>query len=343
MQSQNEQMMLRCIQLAKNGLGTTYPNPLVGSVVVHNGKIIGEGWHQKSGKPHAEVNAINSVKDKNLLKESTLYVNLEPCNHFGKTPPCSLTIVEHKIPKVVIGTKDFAEHVNGTGISFLRENGVEVESGILSKECEELNRRFFSFHQKKRPYIILKWAETQNGFMSPIGETQQWITSTESKQLVHQWRTQEQGILVGRKTVEIDNPQLNARLWEGNQPIRMVIDNHLTLPSSLKVFQPLQKTIIFNSKQTKIEDHIEWIQLDFNKSIVRQILDVGYEKEIQSIIIEGGRITLDSFMEEDLWDEARILSGKVQWTNGIPSPHIFGTVKRNKRIGEEGLKIYRNL
>lgn len=223
----HEFYMKRCIELAKNGLGTTYPNPLVGSVIVHDGKIIGEGWHKKAGEPHAEVNAVNSVKDKSLLKEATIYVSLEPCSHFGKTPPCCDLIIANKIPNVVVGTVDPFAKVAGNGIKKLIESGKNVTIGILEDECNELNKRFFTFHQKKRPYIILKWAETTDGFIAPISKEEKspvWITNPYSRQLVHKWRTEEQAILVGTNTVLDDNPKLDARDFSGNNPVRIVLD-----------------------------------------------------------------------------------------------------------------------
>ena len=244
--------MQRCLDLAKKGLGKTYPNPLVGSVIVYQDKIIGEGWHQKAGTPHAEVFAIASVQDKSLLKEATLYVNLEPCNHYGKTPPCAQLIVEHQIPRVIIGCIDPFEQVNGSGVKTLEKAGIEVTTAVLEGKAKALNKRFFTFHNKKRPYIILKWAETTDGFTAPLDQEKGkpfWITSPESKKRVHKWRTEEAAILVGTKTVEIDNPSLTARLWKGKQPLRVVIDKSMKLNSSLNTFNNAAKTLVFTKEQ----------------------------------------------------------------------------------------------
>ena len=243
----HEKYMARCIQLAKNGLGTTYPNPLVGSVIVYNGKIIGEGWHKKAGEAHAEVNAINSVKDKTLLAKSTIYVSLEPCSHYGKTPPCADLIAYHKIPNVIIGTIDPFAKVAGNGLKKLMEAGSKITLGVLEKECKELNKRFFTFHEKKRPYIILKWAETQDGFIAPLEQESGkpfWITSPESKKRVHKWRTEEAAILVGTKTVELDNPSLTARLWKGEQPLRVVIDKSMKLKFVNNLREPCKMKLL---------------------------------------------------------------------------------------------------
>lgn len=313
--------MQRCLQLAQNGLGTTYPNPLVGSVIVHNQKIIGEGWHKKAGEPHAEIVAINSVKNKELLKEATLYVNLEPCSHFGKTPPCSHRIVELGIPKVVIGCRDYASHVNGKGIEYLKSHKVEVIEGVLEKEATELNKRFFTFHQKKRPYIILKWAETKNGFFAPKNNEQKWITNTYTKQLVHKWRTEEQAILIGKNTAKIDNPQLNARLWKGNNPTKVIIDKNLELPLDLNIFNN-GKTLIFNSLKKETVNNLQFIQINFEENMLPELLHQLHENNIQSIIIEGGAFTLNQFIQQNLWDEARILVGNTSWKDGIKAPEL---------------------
>ena len=245
----HEKYIKRCIELAQNGLGTTYPNPMVGSVIVYDGQIIGEGWHKKAGEPHAEVNAVNSVKDKSLLKKATIYVSLEPCSHFGKTPPCCDLIIANEIPNVVVGTVDPNEKVAGKGILKLIEAGANVTVGVLENECNELNKRFFTFHQKKRPYIILKWAESLDGFLAPEKAGNQdrkpvWITNQYSRQLVHKWRTEEQAILVGTQTVVDDNPKLNARDWNGNNPTRIVIDRNNRIDPDSFIFDDTVKTVI---------------------------------------------------------------------------------------------------
>ncbi len=351
--NEQEKYIKRCIQLAKNGLGTTYPNPMVGSVIVHNDTIIGEGWHQKSGEPHAEVNAINAVKDKSLLKEATIYVSLEPCSHFGKTPPCCDLIIKNKIPNVVIGTVDSNIKVAGNGIKRLIEAGVKVTVGVLEMECYELNKRFFTFHEKKRPYIILKWAETKDGYMAPDNELRKkvdstekkpfWITNSYSRQLVHKWRTEEQAILVGTKTVIDDNPSLTARDWHGNNPIRLVIDQNNKISNNSHVFDNQVKTIIFSGIKKKIEkENTIFEVIDFEQNIANQIVSVLYKHQIQSVIIEGGRQTLQTFIDSQLWDEARIFIGNVSFTSGTKSPVLNRNILEQHLIDTDELKLCRN-
>ncbi|WP_337967065.1 bifunctional diaminohydroxyphosphoribosylaminopyrimidine deaminase/5-amino-6-(5-phosphoribosylamino)uracil reductase RibD [uncultured Flavobacterium sp.] len=322
----HEKYIKRCIELAQNGFGTTYPNPMVGSVIVYEGKIIGEGWHKKAGEPHAEVNAIRSVKDKSLLKKATIYVSLEPCSHFGKTPPCCDLIIEHKIPNVVVGTVDPNEKVAGNGIKKLIASGANVVLGVLEKECNELNKRFFTFHQKKRPYIILKWAESQDGFLSPEKEANQdrkpiWITNQYSRQLVHKWRSEEQAILVGTKTVIDDNPKLNVRDWAGNNPVRVVLDQNNRISKDSFVFDNSVKTIIFTKSEINFpSENTTFERIDFNENMIPSILSVLYQNQIQSIIIEGGLQTLQSFIDQNIWDEARIFVGKAIFENGTKAP-----------------------
>jgi len=324
----HEKYIKRCIELAQNGLGTTYPNPMVGSVIVYENQIIGEGWHKKAGEPHAEVNAVRSVKDKSLLKKATIYVSLEPCSHFGKTPPCCDLIIANQIPNVVVGTVDPNEKVAGKGILKLIEAGANVTVGVLEDECNELNKRFFTFHQKKRPYIILKWAESQDGFLAPEKTISQdrkpiWITNTYSRQLVHKWRTEEQAILVGTQTVIDDNPKLNARDWSGNNPVRVVIDRENKIDQNSFIFDDTVKTIIFSNENKKTSTaNTQFEVIDFSKNIIPEILDVLYKNQIQSIIIEGGRQTLQSFIDENIWDEARIFVGKPSFGNGTKAPII---------------------
>jgi diaminohydroxyphosphoribosylaminopyrimidine deaminase/5-amino-6-(5-phosphoribosylamino)uracil reductase len=338
--------MSRCIALAKNGLGTTYPNPMVGSVIVYEGKIIGEGWHKKAGEPHAEVNAVNSVHDKSLLKKATIYVSLEPCSHFGKTPPCCDLIIKNKIPNVVIGTVDPNIMVAGNGIKKLIEAGVHVTIGILEDECNELNKRFFTFHQKKRPYILLKWAQSQDGFIAPLEKLEKkpvWITNTYSRQLVHKWRTEEQAILVGTQTVIDDNPKLNARDWYGNNPVRIVLDQHNRIPKENAVFDNQTKTIVFsNSENTISEENTIFEVIDFKQNIARQIVDSLYKHNIQSVIIEGGLQTLQTFIDANLWDEARVFTGKTNLEKGIKAPFISKTNSEKHIIDTDEFLIIRN-
>jgi len=324
----HEKYIKRCIELAQNGLGTTYPNPMVGSVIVYEGQIIGEGWHKKAGESHAEVNAVRSVKDKSLLKKATIYVSLEPCSHFGKTPPCCDLIIANEIPNVVVGTIDPNEKVAGKGILKLIEAGANVTVGVLENECNELNKRFFTFHQKKRPYIILKWAESQDGFLAPEKAINQdrkpiWITNQYSRQLVHKWRTEEQAILVGTQTVVDDNPKLNVRDWEGNNPLRVIIDRNNRIDKESFIYDDSVKTIVFSNENSKSStENTSFEVIDFNQNIIPQILDVLYKNQIQSIIIEGGRQTLQSFIDENLWNEARIFIGETSFHTGTKAPII---------------------
>ncbi|TDD94331.1 bifunctional diaminohydroxyphosphoribosylaminopyrimidine deaminase/5-amino-6-(5-phosphoribosylamino)uracil reductase RibD [Flavobacterium cellulosilyticum] len=342
----DEKYMRRCIELAKNGLGTTYPNPMVGSVIVCEGKIIGEGWHLKSGEPHAEVNAVNSVKNKSLLKKATIYVSLEPCSHFGKTPPCCDLIIENEIPSIVIGTVDPNIKVAGNGIKKLIDSGKKVTVGVLEIECQELNKRFFTFHNKKRPYIILKWAESLDGFIAPISKLEQkpvWITNEFSRQLVHKWRSEEQAILVGTQTAIDDNPKLDVRDWSGKNPVRIVLDQHHRIPEGHHIYDKHVRTIVLTNSSNAInKENTIFEIIDFKQNISKQIVDLLYKHQIQSVIIEGGRQTLQSFIDENLWDESRIFTGKTSIGKGIKAPFfpIMNTEKHT--YNEDELRISRN-
>ncbi|MFV0539840.1 MAG: bifunctional diaminohydroxyphosphoribosylaminopyrimidine deaminase/5-amino-6-(5-phosphoribosylamino)uracil reductase RibD [Aestuariibaculum sp.] len=330
----HETYIKRCLEIAKNGLGSTRPNPMVGCVIVANNKIIGEGFTSKYGGNHAEVNAINAVKDKSVLQKATLYVTLEPCSHYGKTPPCSDLIIKHKIPNVVIGCVDDNILVAGKGIKKLRGVGCNVTVGVLENACKNHHKRFFTFHNKKRPYIILKWAETANGFIAPTVRTKQkpiWITNAFSRQIVHKWRTEEQAILVGANTVLKDNPSLTARDYKGNNPIRIVIDKTHNLP---------KKLFVFNSKAETIS--ISKPEIDFNKPIAGQICNILYKKQINSVIVEGGTKTLQAFIDETLWDEARVFSNPIEFDDGIKSPRFSGKLISEQHILNDTLKIYSN-
>jgi diaminohydroxyphosphoribosylaminopyrimidine deaminase/5-amino-6-(5-phosphoribosylamino)uracil reductase len=347
--SADVQFMQRCLQLANHGLGTTAPNPLVGCVIVYQGKIIGEGYHKKYGEPHAEVNAINAVQNKLLLKESKLYVNLEPCSHFGKTPPCADLIIKMEIPEVIIGIKDPFEEVAGKGIQKLKNAGIKVTTDILRQECRDLNKRFLTFHEKKRPYIILKWAKTLDGFIGIKSEDYAngrpaWITDEKLKSLVHKWRTEEMAIMVATNTASLDNPQLNARLWKGNNPIRIVIDQHLRLPKSLHLFDGSIPSIVFTGEVNAKENsqNIEYITINFNNDILKQICDVLYRKNIQSVIVEGGTQLLNTFIRSDTWDEARIFTGNKEFKNGVKSPEISGDTISSTFINKDHLLILKN-
>ena len=342
----HEKYIQRCIELAKNGLGTTYPNPMVGSVIVYNDVIIGEGWHKKAGEPHAEVNAINSVKDKSLLQKATIYVSLEPCSHFGKTPPCCDLIIKNKIPNVIIGSLDPNIKVAGNGIKKLIEAGANVTVGVLETECYDLNKRFFTFHQKKRPYIILKWAETKDGFIAPTEKLEQkpvWITNPYSRQLVHKWRTEEQAILVGTQTVIDDNPKLDARDWFGNNPIRLVIDQNNRIPKDIHIFDNQTKTIIFSKIKTEIaEENTIFEVIDFEQNIAQQIIVILYKYQIQSVIIEGGKQTLQTFIDANLWDEARIFIGNSRFNTGTKAPKLLLKDFKRDIIDTDELLISKN-
>lgn len=341
-----EKYIKRCIELAKNGLGTTYPNPLVGCVIVFENVIIGEGWHKKSGEAHAEVLAIESVRNKELLYESTLYVSLEPCSHFGKTPPCADLILKYKIPNVVIGTIDPNSKVSGKGIQKLKDSGVNVTYGILVNECNELNKRFFTFHSKTRPFIILKWAESSDGFISPINKKEQkpvWLSNEYSRQLVHKWRSEEQAILVGTQTIIDDNPSLTVRDWVGKNPIRVLIDRDNAIDTSSNVFDNQAKTIVFSNKEvTSNSDTIQYIKIDFDKNSTQAIVDKLFENNIQSIIIEGGRKTIQSFIDANLWDEARVFIGEINLNEGTKAPKLNRANYYKSLIKKDTLLIYRN-
>ncbi len=339
--------MQRCLDLAKIGLGNTYSNPMVGSVIVHQGKIIGEGFHHKAGEPHAEVNAVNSVKDKSLLTESTLYVNLEPCAHFGKTPPCSLLIKESKIPKVVIGCTDTFSKVAGKGIEMLKEAGVDITVGVLEEESRELNKRFFTFHEKKRPYVILKWAQTLDGFID-MDRTEEnygqptWITNDFAKKLVHKWRSEEQSILVGTNTAIKDNPSLTTREWSGNNPTRILIDRQGRVPESHHLFDGSVNTIVFTEQEKVDKENLQYIKINFNENIITQILQELYKANLQSVIIEGGKQVLQSFIDSNYWDEARVFIGDKLFGKGVDAPSVNAEIQIQEEVGNSKLCFYRN-
>ncbi len=344
----DEKYMARCLQLALNGEGSTYPNPLVGSVIVYKDRIIGEGFHLKAGEPHAEIHAINSVKDKSLLSKSTLYVNLEPCAHLGRTPPCSLAIINNKIPRVVIGCIDTFSKVAGKGIEMMRNAGVEVTTGILEKESRFVNRRFFTFHEKKRPYVILKWAQTVDGFIDiERGENAEaqptWITNEWARRAVHRQRSSEQAVLVGKNTVMKDNPSLTLRNWKGIPPKRVVIDKKLELSRTLKIFSGREKTLVLNEIKDDKRDNIAYIKTDFSGNSAGNILTALYEQEIQSVVIEGGRHTLNSFIEKGLWDEAFVYVGEKWFEKGVKAPILMNKPIEKHDFGDSKLYVFRNM
>ncbi|TSJ40703.1 bifunctional diaminohydroxyphosphoribosylaminopyrimidine deaminase/5-amino-6-(5-phosphoribosylamino)uracil reductase RibD [Mucilaginibacter corticis] len=344
----HELYMQRCLDLAALGIGSVSPNPMVGAVIVHDDKIIGEGYHRQYGKAHAEVNAVNQVlanftNAEELLKQAAIYVSLEPCAHYGKTPPCADLIIKHGIPQAVIGCRDPFDQVDGKGIEKLLTAGVEVITGVLEDECKWLNRRFFTRVQKQRPYVILKWAQTADGFFAPDGNKQFWITGPESRKLVHQWRGEEDAILVGKNTAAIDNPQLNVRYGGGKSPKRVVIDRRLELTADLNLFDQSVETLIFNELKTDIDGKNKYIALeDFDRYVPQYILYQLYLQDIQSIIIEGGAHTLNTFIEAGVWDEARIFTGETTLTTGIKAPKINGIIVEQFPSGTDQLQILYN-
>ncbi|MBT8196663.1 MAG: bifunctional diaminohydroxyphosphoribosylaminopyrimidine deaminase/5-amino-6-(5-phosphoribosylamino)uracil reductase RibD [Bacteroidia bacterium] len=350
MPSKHQKYMQRCLQLASLGLGKAQPNPMVGSVIVHDDKIIGEGFHKQFGKAHAEVNAIKSVVQKELLQESTLYVNLEPCSHYGKTPPCSEAIIKHKIPKVVIGMADPNTSVHGNGRDILKKHGVDVSIGILERECKLLNKRYLTFLKQDRPYIILKWAQSVDGFISKApGKWQKseknkiyWISNTVSRVYVHKWRTEEQAIMIGTNTAKIDNPKLNVRGWKGKNPVRVVIDKDLRLPKTLNIFKKDVRTLVFTGKDKPSVKNLEYVQINFDKKPLKQILKHLHSINIQSIIIEGGYQLLNSCIEQNLWDEARVFIGQTPIGKGLEAPILTDGYKSRMNINNDQLLIYEN-
>ena len=343
MQITHEMYMNRCIDLALLGAGMVMPNPMVGAVLVHNGRIIGEGYHQQYGGPHAEVNCLNSVskQDQPLVTASTLYVSLEPCAHFGKTPPCADLIIQKRIRKVVIGRRDPFTEVNGKGIEKLQNAGVEVITGVLENECRVLNKRFFTFHTKHRPYIILKWAETADGKIGS-GTADRWLISNEyTNRLVHQWRSEEAAILIGTNTALLDDPSLTNRFYPGSQPVRMVLDRQLRLPKHLQLFNRQEKTIIFNEQKQEEDHNVFYEKLDPEENMLQQVMQVSYEKGLQSILVEGGAQLLRSFINMGLWDEIRVIrNSQVKNINGVESPEFTNQVLTKKETIHSDIIYY---
>lgn len=323
----------RCLELAGKGSGRVAPNPMVGAVLVHDGRIIGEGWHRQYGGPHAEVNCIESVpeKDRHLVASSVMYVSLEPCSHYGKTPPCADLIIRHQIKKVVIGCVDTFAKVNGGGIDKLRRAGVEVVLGDWQEECSAFNKRFFTFHEKKRPYIILKWAQTTDHKIAPAaqnGAGERLLISNElAGRMVHRWRSEEAAIIIGKNTALLDDPALTTRLWHGQNPARMVIDKKLELSPHLAIFNNEARTFIFNHLKDGVHGHLHYIKISFEQSILQQILEHCFKHNIQSLIVEGGARLLQSFIDEGLWDETRIITaGALVMPSGLDAPRLHDAV-----------------
>lgn len=335
----DEIFMLRALELAELGAGSVSPNPKVGCVIVYENQIIGEGWHRKYGEAHAEVNAIHAVANKALLKESTVFVNLEPCAHTGKTPPCADLLINHSIKQVVIANQDPNPLVAGKGILNLKSAGIAVQTGLLEKEGSVLNKRFFTFINKKRPYIILKWAQTSDGFMARENYDSKWISNIYSRQLVHKWRAEEDAVLVGTRTVAHDNPQLTVREWTGRNPTRLVIDRLLKLDQSLSLFDGAIATRCYNLLKKEHRPNLSYIQLD-DKNFIDQVLADCYEQGIQSIMVEGGAKTLEQFIAEGYWDEARVFTSAQTFGRGVKAPGIVGTCTAHEAIHGDDLRIY---
>ena len=377
MTSNDEAYMKRCLQLAQMAEGQTFPNPMVGAVVVHQGKIIGEGYHHKAGLPHAEPNAIKSVADQSLLKESTLYVSLEPCSHYGKTPPCAKLIIEKKIPKVVIACLDPNPLVAGRGVKMLEDAGIEIKTGVLENEARLLNKRFITYQEKHRPYVILKWAQTADGFIDiirdEIGDGPIKISNGITKTLNHQLRSTEGAIMVATRTALLDNPHLTTSKWTGNNPVRVVLDRRAAIPVTNRIFDDKAPTLVFTTaegakkhiaqrgnlliqkglnivdniyKNEKLQstklfesDNIEFIEIDFDKNLVEQVMNNLYNHNIQSVIIEGGSMWLNTVIGSGLWDEARIETSNTIIHQGVKAPYIDGIEIKSEKIGCNAIRI----
>lgn len=321
-----DKYMARCISLARGGAGNVAPNPMVGAVIVHQGRIIGEGFHRKYGEAHAEVNAIASVGDEALLKESTIYVSLEPCSHYGKTPPCASLIIEKQIPRVVIGCPDPFPEVAGRGVKMLREAGIEVVTGVMEKEARELNRVFMTFQEKKRPYVYLKWAQSADGFLDLLRTDASLpavaLSSAETLRRVHYLRAHVSAIMVGTRTALLDNPSLTVRHWAGNSPVRVVLDRSLRIPSDYHLLDGRVKTLVFTAKEATNRENVEYVTIDFSQPVLPQVLHELYMRKLDSLMVEGGAVLLNAFLEEDVWDEARIETAPLSLRTGVNAPDI---------------------
>ena len=339
--------MQRCLELARMGRNRVAPNPMVGAIIVYDNQIIGEGYHREFGKPHAEVNAINSVADPTMLPESIMYVNLEPCSHYGKTPPCSDLIVQKKIKKVVIGCLDSNPDVGGKGVKHMQSNGVTVEVGILEKESRKLNRRFFTFHEKHRPYIILKWAQSADGYMDINRKDEKpeihWISTVQSKRLVHTWRAMEPAILIGNQTAINDDPELTTREIYGSNMLRILIDPTLKTNPTSKIFNKSADTLVINYLKEGIEGNVEYFKLDKSGDLLQKVLKELYHRNILTVIVEGGKKTHQHFIESELWDEARIINGKVFFEDGLKAPEIHRIPDTQYQIGTDRVDTYYNV
>lgn len=335
----------RCLELAQRAKGHTAPNPMVGALLVYNERVIGEGWHHLHGAAHAEVACLENVAaaDKHLIPESTMYVNLEPCAHHGHTPPCAVRLVKERVKKVVIANVDPFDKVSGKGIEILKQGGVEVEAGLMDREGLWLNRRFFCFHTHRRPYVILKWAQTLNGYIAPADRSRFQITAGASRQLVHRWRTEEAAIIVGTATARNDNPELTARLWSGKQPLRIVLDRNLTLPRHHHLFNNTAPTWIVNELEESASGNVAYVKLPFGDTLLPNLMERLFKAKILSLIVEGGAALLESFMHLGLWDEARIFIGAVDLANGLPAPVLKnGTLAFTQKMEQDNLGVFVN-
>lgn len=341
MQKEKDELyMRRAFDLALNGKGQVSPNPMVGCVIVKDDRIIGEGYHQKYGGPHAEVNAIASVASEADLAGATLYVNLEPCAHFGKTPPCADLVIRYPFKRVVVCNKDPFPLVAGKGAEKIAAKGIEVMQGILDKEGRRLNRRFFTFIEKKRPFIILKWAETADGFIARKDYSSKWISNEMSRRLVHQWRSEEDAVMVGTKTAIYDNPQLNVRDWQGRDPVRIIIDKELKIDAQYHLFDQSQKTLCYNLQKNLSLPNLEYIKINTPADPLSFIISDLYERKVQSVIVEGGANLLSCFIHAGWWDEARIFRSSVQFGEGIAAPQAPGKMTASEEIGDNTLGVY---
>jgi len=344
--NKSSEYLSRCLDLARNGASYVAPNPMVGAVIVYGDKIIGEGYHRRYGQAHAEPNAINAVEDKNLLKRATLYVNLEPCSHYGKTPPCADLIIASEIPRVVVGTLDPNPKVAGRGIERLRQAGIDVQCGVLEKECRQLNKHFFTFQEKKRPFVTLKWAQTQDGFIDIERENSEIpplsISNETTKIIAHKARAEHQAILVGTNTAVLDNPKLTIRHWSGRNPIRIAIDRNGRISENSHLFDGSVQTIIFTEKSLENRENLEFIRMDFDEYFLKNMLKNIYERNINSILVEGGAQLLNGFIEQNLWDEARVEISPIEIKNGVCAPIIRQISAEEKVFQEHRIVYYRN-
>ncbi|RQP17273.1 bifunctional diaminohydroxyphosphoribosylaminopyrimidine deaminase/5-amino-6-(5-phosphoribosylamino)uracil reductase RibD [Parapedobacter defluvii] len=344
---EHEAYMRRCLELAQLGMGSVSPNPMVGAVLVHGGRIVAEDFHRKFGGPHAEALVMVDVQRRygeraaDLFRSATMYVSLEPCAHYGKTPPCAKLLADHQVARVVIACRDPFDKVNGLGVSILKEAGVEVIEGVLERDASWINRRFMTRVRHQRPYIILKWAQTADGYMAPSDRTQRWITGEVAQQLVHRWRSEEDAVLVGTKTALMDHPQLTVRKWQGKNPKRILVDKYLAVSPHTALFDGSAETIVFNASRSDWTENVKYIELeDMDWYLPQKIAYQLYLMDIQSLIVEGGRNTLDLFIDAGLWDEARVFTSRDTWGAGISSPALHAAPGESHSIGPDRLDIY---